>query len=121
LLACDEAIALLEIKQLQNKAEILFREKRALAEHLGCRLVLRNQATPFDLYAGVPVFNNPDKMWKGTFKLTWDGKIGVPVFDESDEIWLLLSPMEYSTAVKLFYFWRRLMDRFRLLLSRFRF
>jgi hypothetical protein len=84
-------------------------------------LVLRNQATPFDLYAGVPVFNNPDKMWKGTFKLTWDGKIGVPVFDESDEIWLLLSPMEYSTAVKLFYFWRRLMDRFRLLLSRFRF
>lgn len=120
LLACDEATALLEIKQLQNKVEILFREKRALAEHLGCRLILRDQATPFDLYAGVPVFDKLDGMWEGRLRLTWDGKFGIPVFNETDEIWILLSPMESSSAVKLFYYWRRMMDRIRLILSRFR-
>jgi hypothetical protein len=46
LFACQEALALLEDKQLAGRDELHLREKRAVAEHFGCQLVTALPPTP---------------------------------------------------------------------------
>lgn len=94
--ACDEASFLLKASNLQDNKEITFREKRELAGRLGCRLVLRNIAVPFDAF------------------------VGVAVLDTSNDLWLLIPPKEYSNIAKFYFYWRRVIEKIRDFFLQFR-
>ncbi|KXK11434.1 MAG: hypothetical protein UZ14_CFX002002824 [Chloroflexi bacterium OLB14] len=96
LFACNEATFLLKARNLQNALDITFREKRELAGRLGCRLVLRNVAVPFDAF------------------------VGVAVLDSSDEMWLLIPPKEYSNIAKFYFYGRQIIEKIRDFFLRFR-
>jgi len=93
LLACEDAMALLETKNLIGVDELSFSEKRTVAECFGCQLIQREFISPFETRASVPVL------------------------DSSGELWLLVSPREHSIYAKLFYLWNRTITNMRFFFS----
>jgi hypothetical protein len=84
LLACEEALAVLEIHKLTHSTDFTLREKRALAAKFGCRLVSRKQALLFEILDG-------RSLW-----------------DPTGREWYLVPPRQVSTFAWLAYQWRHL-------------
>jgi hypothetical protein len=82
--ACEEALALIENLRLNSSSEFSIREKKALAEYLGCQLLAFDRATPLDRQAGTP------------FE------------DGAGEQWLLVYPQELPGASRLSQWWRNI-------------
>lgn len=85
LFACVEAQSLLERMQLTDTIYFSLSQKRALAAHLGCRLI----------------------PWK-TASL-YDRLIGSSIEGMNDEMWLLIPPVKYSFDAQLASWWNTLM------------
>jgi hypothetical protein len=81
---CEEALALTENLRLNSSSEFSIREKKALAEYLGCQLLAWERATPLERLAGT-------------------------AFEESaGEKWLLTYPVYQPRAAKLSQWWRKI-------------
>jgi hypothetical protein len=82
--ACEEALALMENLRLNSSSEFSIREKKALAEYLGCQLLAWERATPLERLSGT-------------------------VFEETaGEKWLLAYPAFQPHAARLSRWWRKI-------------
>lgn len=63
LFACIEARSLLEQLQLTNECDFTNLQKRALAAHLGCRLIPAKKSNFYEKFVGWPVDGLGEKTW----------------------------------------------------------
>lgn len=82
--ACEEALALLENLRLNSSSEFSTREKKALAEYLGCQLLPWERATPLERLSGA-AFEEP-----------------------ANEKWLLAYPPYQPGAARISRWWRKI-------------
>jgi hypothetical protein len=61
--ACEEALALMENLRLNSSSEFSIREKKALAEYLGCQLIAWERATPLEQSTGTPFEDSAAEKW----------------------------------------------------------
>jgi hypothetical protein len=82
--ACEEALALMENLRLNSSSEFSLREKKVLAEYLGCQILAWERAKPFERSSGTP-------------------------FEESSgEKWLLVYPAYPPRAARISRWWRKI-------------
>jgi hypothetical protein len=61
--ACEEALALMENLRLNSSSEFSIREKKALAEYLGCQLIAWERATPLERSSGTAFEESAGEKW----------------------------------------------------------
>jgi hypothetical protein len=65
--ACEEALALMENLRLNSSSEFSIREKKALAEYLGCQLLAWERATPLERSGGNSFEETGGEKWVLTY------------------------------------------------------
>jgi hypothetical protein len=61
--ACEEALALMENLRLHSSSEFSIREKKVLAEYLGCQLIAWERATPLERSSGAAFTESAGEKW----------------------------------------------------------